>query len=150
MKIFKTQIAKRIAIWKNIGLIAAILWLIAIPYVFTQVENMLMISLSLWYITLWAIVWVFGVWNEFPLFQIKIPYWIRWILVWAWMNFILVLLIYNDFITLFSGSIVEWWSPFWMVLEWAIFWLVVDYIATKYCWDGQELIRYTPITFYLN
>ena len=33
------------------------------------------------------------------------------------------------------------YSPFWIVFEWAILWLIIEYFATKFGWEGKELIK---------
>ena len=141
MSLFGSKLMNRIGMWKDIGLVWWLMGFIFIPMVFTDADTMLKVALLLWYITLWAIVWVFGVWTKCPLWNIKIPYWLRWIWIWAWMNFVLALFVYDELALLMSGSIVDWWSPFWIIMEWAIFWLVVDFFTTKYVWEGKELMK---------
>jgi len=141
MDLFKNGLMKRVALWKTIGLVGWIIGFFTMPLVFTEADTMLKFALLLWYITLWAFVWVFGVRNDMPIFKVKIPYWARWIWIWAWMNFVLALFIYDELAILMSGTMLDWCSPFRIVLEWAIFWLFVDYIATKYVWEGKKLMK---------
>ena len=141
MNLFKSKLMNRIALWKTIGFIFWLAAFILMPLFFTESSEMLKWALFLWYITLWAFVWVFGVWTKHPFFSFSIPYWFRWVWVWAWMNFLLALFIYNDLVLLMSTTSFAWWSPFWIVLEWAFFWLIVDFIATKYIWEGKELMK---------
>lgn len=141
MELFNTKLIKRIGMWKMIGLIAWLIGYFTIPYIFSDVDQILKIALLLWYITLWAIVWVFWVWDSVPLFNIKMPFWLRWMWIWAWMNFVLALFIYNKLDVMMIWSIVESRSPFWIVAEWAIFWLIVDFITTKCTWEGKMLLK---------
>ena len=141
MKLFETKLIKRIAIWKSIGFI---FWLAAfyiMPLFFPEASSMLSWAIFLWYITLWAIIWVFGVWNNIPIFKITVPYWLRWIWIWGWMNFILALFMFDNLTWLMAGTYMEWWSPFRIVLEWAVFWLIVDTITTKKVWEGKALMK---------
>ena len=141
MKLFETKLIKRIAIWKSIGFI---FWLAAfyiMPLFFPEASSMLSWAIFLWYITLWAIIWVFGVWNNIPIFKITVPYWLRWIWIWGWMNFILALFMFDNLTWLMAGTYMEWRSPFRIVLEWAVFWLIVDTITTKKVWEGKALMK---------
>lgn len=139
MKI-KSKLIKRIALWKAIWLIFWWIAFFVIPYIFNNADLFLRLWIWLWYITLWALVWMFWVMNEHPFFRFKFPFWIRWTVLWWWMNFILVLFIYNNLVTLMQNTVFEWYSPFCLIFEWIIFWLVVDYFATKYFWEGKELV----------
>ena len=141
MDLFGSKLMNRISLWKSIGFV---FWLGAfclMPLFFTEASLMLQWALFLWYTTLWSFIWVFGVWTKHPLFPFHVSYWLRWIFIWAWMNFLLALFMYNDLVFLLQWTYFEWWSPFWIVLEWAIFWLIVDFIATKYIWEGKELMN---------
>ena len=139
MKLFESKLLNRIALWKTIGFV---FWLAAfciMPFYFTEATPMLQWGLFLWYITLWSFIWWFGVWTKHPLFPVN--YIFRWILIWAWMNFVLALFMYDNLVVLMASTDFAWWSPFWIVLEWAFFWLIADFITTKKFWDGKELMK---------
>jgi hypothetical protein len=141
MNLFRSKLMNRIALWKTIGLI---FWLIAffiVPIILIEATTILRVALLFWYITLWAIIWVFGIWTKHPLCKLSIPYWFRWILIWAWMNFLLALFMYDHLALLMNITITEWWFPIWIVVKWAVFWLIVDLITTKYIWEGKELMK---------
>lgn len=140
MNLFKSKLMNRIALWKTIGFV---FWLIAffiIPIIFKDAELMLRFAVLFWYTALWASIGVYWIWTKYPFWEIKIPYWIRWTMIWAMMNFILVLFIYDKLAILIDWSIFEWFSPFWIIIEWAIFWLIVDSITTKKIWEGKKLV----------
>lgn len=141
MKLFDSKLMNRLALWKAIGFAV---WLVAffmIPIVFSDADLMLRLAVLFWYTTLWALVWIFWVWDHYPIFDLKVPYWFRWVWLWAWMNFVLALFMYDKLTLLMQWTFLEWYSVFWIVLEWAIIWLVVDCIATKTIWEGKELLK---------
>jgi len=136
MDLFKSRLMNRIAIGKSIGFI---FWLVAfflVPLFLTDAGLLLRFGLLFWYTTLWAIIWVFWVWVKHPVCNMSIPFWFRWILIGAWMNFVLALFMYSNLVAL-----MYWYSPFWIMLEWALFWLIVDYVGTKFIWEGKELLN---------
>lgn len=141
MDLFKNKVLNRITIWKSIGFVFWIIGFFVMPLVFTEAPLMLRFALFFWYTTLWAVIWIFGIWNNYPMFNITIPYWLRWAFIWAWMNFVLALFMYDILIGLMMWTFLEWFSPFWIVIEWLLFWFIVDLVATKYVWEGKELIK---------
>lgn len=140
MNLFKDKLINRIAIWKSIGFLFWLIWFFLIPIFFTDTSLMFQFAILLWYTTVWAFIWVFWVFTKYPIFNLTISYWFRWIWIWAWMTFILILFIYNDLSTMMAGSFLESYSPFWMIIDWAFFWLLVDFICTKYIWEGKKLL----------
>ena len=131
----------RIAIGKTVGLAFGLIGFITIPVILWDVDMMLRFAFLLWYITIWAIVWVFWVMDKHPVLNIRLPFWVRWPIVWAWLNFILVLFIYDIFTIIVEGTIMAWLSPYCLVVEWAIVWLIIDFIATKYAWEWKKLLK---------
>ena len=141
MNLFKSKLMNRIALWKAIGLLIWGAGFFMIPVMFSNSDMFLRFGLLFWYVTLWATIWIYGVWTKYPFWNISVPFWFRWILIWGWMNFVLALFMYDNLSSLMVWSIIEWCSPFWIVLEWAIFWLIVDTITTKVVWEGSALIK---------
>ena len=141
MDIFKSKLLNRIAIWKTIGLVFWLAGFFIMPIFFTNADMLLRFALLFWYTTLWAIIWVFGVWVKYPSINIKIRYWFRWAFIWAWMNFVLVLFMHDKLTFLMQWTFMQWCSPFWIIIEWALFWFIVDTVATKYMWDGKKLVK---------
>lgn len=141
MNLFKSKLMNRIALWKVIGLIMWGLIFFMLPVIFTNPDIMLRFAVLLWYIILWATIWVYGILTKIPVFDIKFPACLRWMWIGGWMNFVLALFMYNSLTTLMVWSILEWYSPFWIVLEWAVFWLILDLIATKFIWEWKELVK---------
>jgi hypothetical protein len=137
MKI-ESKLIARIVIWKAIWLIFWWIAFLLIPNIFAQTDLFLRFWVWLWYITLWALIWIFWVLNYYPFLKIPIPFWIRWTLIWWWMNFVLCLFAYNDLTVMMQNSILKWYSPFRIVVEWMIFWLLTDFIATKFVWDWES------------
>jgi len=140
MKI-ESKLIARIVIWKAIWLIFWLIAFLIIPSIFAQADLFLRFWVWLWYITLWALIWIFWVMNNYPFLNIPIPFWIRWIFLWWWMNFILCLFAYNNLTVMMQNSIFKWYSPFRIVVEWMIFWLLTDYIATKFAWDWDCTVK---------
>jgi hypothetical protein len=140
MKI-KSKIIQRVGIGKAIWLI---FWWIAffiVPHILSDISIFMRFWIWLWYITLWAIIGIFWVMDNYPYLKLHINFWFRWALLWWWMNFILVLFAYNNLIIMMHWTILEWYSPFCLIIEWMIFWLLTDYVATKFAWEGKDLLK---------
>lgn len=140
MNLFKSGLANRIAIWKIIGIIFWWIAFLVLPFIFRDADLFLRIAIWLWYISLWWIVWFIGIMDKHPILNFSILFWFRWAFICAWMNFVLVLFMYDKLIILIQNSILVWFSPFWIILEWLIFWLIVDIIATKVAWEWKKIL----------
>jgi hypothetical protein len=140
MKI-KSKITQRVGLWKGIWLIFWGFAFFIIPMILNNTSLFLRFWVWLWYITLWALIWIFWVMDNYPYLKLKIPFWFRWIMLWWWMNFVISLIAYNELKTMMVWTAVDWYSPFCIVIGWMIFWLLTDYIATKYIWEWKDLLK---------
>jgi len=145
MSLFKKKkwlniLAKRIIIAKTIGFIFWFIWFVCL-YLISKTDLMFNFGILLWYTTLWWIIWIFWFINKHPIFNIRISYYFRWIFLWAWMNFVLALFMYDNLVIFMMWTYFEWFSPFWIILEWATIWLIAEYFATKYAWEGKKLLK---------
>lgn len=140
MKI-KSKITQRVGLWKGIWLIFWWMAFFIIPMILNNASLYLRFWVWLWYITLWALIWIFWVMDNYPYLKLKIPFWFRWIMLWWWMNFILSLFAYNELKTMTVWTVLDWYSPFCIIIEWMLFWLLTDYVATKYIWEWKDLLK---------
>ena len=140
MRIFKSKLANRIFVSKLIWFLIWLICFFVVAKVFTNADIFLRFAILFWYTILWVIIWVFGIMDKHPILNIPFPFWVRWPILWAMMNFVLVLFMYDKINILIIGSVLEWCSPFWLVLEWIIVWLIIDWFTTKCVWDGVEII----------
>lgn len=137
MKLFDSPLANRIGAWKLVGFIIWLVWFFFSPLVFYSSESYISYWILLWYTTLWAFIWVMWIIDKYPILNIPFPFWIRWTILWAWMNFVLVLF-FQQFI---ETTTYEWYSIFYLIIEWAIIWLIIDFCITKWFWEWNKLIN---------
>jgi hypothetical protein len=114
---------------------------LSIPHILIQADLMFRFGILFLYTTIWAFIGLFWIMDKHPMFNCKMPFWIRWPLVWALLNTIIVLFSYTIFQTLMVWTLIDGYSPFWFALEWAILGLIIDFITTKYCWEWKELLK---------
>jgi len=94
-----------------------------------------------WYITLGAIVGLAGTLTWQPVVNIPLPWWIRGLVFGGWLNFVLVLLIYDLLASvMISANFMGLMSPWWFVAEGAILGFVVDGMATRFAGEGRECV----------
>ena len=96
-----------------------------------------------WMITLGLMVALMGVVTWHPVLGIPLPWWFRAPLVGAWMNFVLVFLIYDQLqISLINlmGPDSFFLSPFWYVVDGAIIGLIIGFVATRFGGEGKEAV----------
>ena len=138
---FKNKLGLRVALAKTIGFVFGLIAFFSIPHIFWETSMYLRVGVLLWYTTIWAIIGLFWVMDKHPLFNISFPFWFRWIFMWAWLNLVVVFFWYSSLMLMVEWSMFEWYSPFWFALEWAMLGLIIDYIATKYYWEGKSLLK---------
>jgi hypothetical protein len=141
MDLFKSKIVNRIVIWKTIWLIFGGIGFIVLPMVVSwEADLLLRFAILMWYISVWAIVWVFWIFDKHPIFNFKIKWYYRWLFIWAWLNLVLILFMHDNLILLIQWTCMEWYSPWWMITEWMVFWLIADFFATKFAWEWKTTL----------
>lgn len=134
----------RIAVGKFVGLIIGIVGFVVVTSFVPDVSWSLPWGILLWYVTLGAVIGVFGVFTRHPVLQFPLPWWFRAPFIGAWMNFVLVFFAYDSLkhvaIAMFgSGS--PFVSPFWFVAEGAIAGAIIGFCATKVGGDGEAMVE---------
>ena len=134
----------RIAVGKLVGFAFGLIGFVLLPYMVPDAPMMFRIAIMLWYTTVGAFIGVFGVFTYHPILHLPMPWWFRSCWVGAWMNFVLVLFIYDTIavmmVTYFGeNGFIQ--SPYWLVLEGALIGLVIGFLATKYGGEGKETLE---------
>ncbi|MCF8467735.1 MAG: hypothetical protein K9G33_10075 [Sneathiella sp.] len=141
------SLATRIAIGKLIGLIFGLIGFFLLPVLWPESGALLRWGVLFWYITVGAIIGVYGVLNWHPVLKLPLPWWFRAPLIGGWMNFVLTFFAYDSFqkmiIDVFGPDFL-FQSPFWFVLEGAIIGLIMGYFATRFGGEGKETVAEAP------
>lgn len=137
----KPSLIRRIAIGKLLGLFFGLIGFLIIPIYSPDEGLMFRFAFLLWYTTLGAIVGMFGVMTYHPVLKLPMPWWFRSGLMGGWMNFLLVLFIYDKLAALIADYLgTNAISPWWMVLEGVLIGLVCGYFATRLGGEGKETV----------
>jgi len=131
----KSSLVTRIAIGITVGFILGLVGFLMFPHVLPDVDPMLRWGFLLWYMTLGAVITVFGVLDWQPVLDLAMPWWIRAPLIAAWMNFVLTLLICHhlrDFSLALFGQDGILTSPFWFVGEGVLVGLIIGFACTRF------------------
>ncbi len=139
----KTLVMTRVVIGKGIGFIIGLIALIALPYFIADVSWMLRLGILFWYITVGAIIGVFGVVTWHPIVKLPMPWWFRATLVGAWMNFVLTFFAYDDLqaaMLQIAGNVGVLGSPFWFTLEGAIVGYIMGFFANRVGGKGPLIV----------
>lgn len=139
----KPSLTHRIAIGKAAGSMIGLLGFIVMPYFWPDSSWMMRFGILFWYTTVGAVVGMFGVYTRHPVLHLPLPWWFRSTVIGAWMNFVLVLLMYEsltEMMLAFVGT--EAWlaSPFWLVAEGAVVGILIGFLATRYAGEGAETL----------
>ncbi|MGI9356907.1 MAG: hypothetical protein ACR2PF_17330 [Rhizobiaceae bacterium] len=135
----------RIVLGKMVGFFIGLAGISTLPIFAADFSWMLMIGIVLWYSSLGAIIGVFGVFDNQPVFEIAIPWWLRAPLLGGWFNFVLTLLAYDQLSSLLNS--ITWFraqmfsSPFWFVLEGAIVGFIIGAVCNWLGGEGAKTVR---------
>lgn len=139
----RNSLITRIAIGKIVGFAIGLMGFVFLIFVTPEAPLMLRWGVLLWYITLGAIIGVYGVFTWHPILRLPMPWWFRAPMIGAWMNFVLTLFAYDQFNLLMIsvlGNTDLFTSPFWFVLEGAIIGLLIGFLATLFGGEGKEIV----------
>ncbi|MDG1995941.1 MAG: hypothetical protein P8J14_05565 [Emcibacteraceae bacterium] len=134
----------RIAIGKTVGMVFGILGFIMVPWFWPGVSSMMQWAILLWYITVGAVIGMFGVFTWHPILHLPMPWWFRAPLLGGWMNFVLTLFIYDKLQTMminYFGVNSTFSSPFWFAVEGALVGLIIGYLATRFGGEGKQVVE---------
>ena len=133
----------RIAVGKTLGALFGLAGFIYLTVYPVGDDSLLRWGMLLWYITLGAIIGVFGVYTWDPVLKLPMPWWFLAPLLGAWMNFVLTFFAYDTLAAAMASvfgpeGILS--SPFWFVAEGAIVGLVIGFAATRFGGEGPETV----------
>ena len=133
----------RIVIGKTIGFVIGLIGFTMLPLVVPDPGWMLRLGVLFWYITVGAIIGVFGVVTWHPILKIPFPWWFRAPVLGGWMNFVLALFAYDKMqlvIDSMFGTDGFIRSPFWVIAEGMLVGLLIGYFATKFGGEGAAIV----------
>ena len=142
MESLKQPFMKRIAIAKTVGFIIGIIAFFLIPLIMPDASLMFRWGMLFWITTIGGILGVMGVMNYHPVLKMQMSACFRGALIGGFLQFVLVLLAYNDLsalmdtATIFTGA-----SPFWLIVDGIIIGIIIDKIATKKAGEGPMLVE---------
>jgi hypothetical protein len=139
----KPSLTMRVAVGKIIGLAFGLAGFIVLAVFYPETGWRAAWGILLWYITVGAIIGVFGVFTYHPVLKMPMPWWFRAPVLGAWMNFVLTFFAYDmleEMMIAFFGLNGLFESPFWFALEGAIVGLVIGYLATRIGGEGKEAV----------
>lgn len=139
----KPSLITRIAVGKGVGLIFGLIGFVSLPYFVPEAGWLIRWGILLWYVTVGAIIGVFGVFTWHPVLKLPMPWWVRAPFVGAWMNFVLTFFAFDAMkaimVTMF-GADGPLASLFWFTAECAIVGLIMGYFATRFGGEGRETV----------
>ena len=73
----KPSLITRIAVGKGVGLIFGLIGFVSLPYFVPEAGWLIRWGILLWYVTVGAIIGVFGVFTWHPVLKLPMPWWVR-------------------------------------------------------------------------
>lgn len=141
-KFHKHSIVKRFIIWVILGFVIWVLYALCFSWVWFSLFSPFWVWTVLVFMLMWislAITWIF---TKHPVFEFKMPWYLRWAFIWAIYMIMYISLSYNTFLDLINSPFVSWsWfeSPYWAILDWICIWLLISFAETKIAWEWKDL-----------
>ena len=139
----RSSLFTRIAIGKGIGLIVGLIGFILMPWFMPEPYELIRWGVLFWYITVGAVIGMFGVVTWHPVLHLPMPWWFRAPLIGGWMNFVLAFFAYDQLQIMLLHTFGEnglLQSPFWVVAEGIIVGLIIGFVATKFGGEGKDIV----------
>lgn len=138
----KPSLVARVVVGKVSGLIFGATAFVIVPLLELSHDPLITWGIMFWYATVGTVVGLFGVYDPFYS-KPAIPEWLKGVIIGSWMNFVLVLMAYENLKGMMIAlvgvhNVIA--SPFWFVLEGAVFGLVIAYLTTRFGGEGKEII----------
>ena len=129
----------RIAMGKGVGFLVGLTSMVALSWFMPEADWPVRWGVLFWYTTMGAVIGVFGVYDRYPVVEVRVPWWVRGPAIGAWMNFVLALLAHDwlaRFMEAAFGPAGLLASPFWFIAEGALVGLLIGYLATRHGGEG--------------
>jgi hypothetical protein len=133
----------RIAYGKTIGFVFAGAGILLFSDWYADITVAQKWGFVLYYTVIGALVGLTGIMTYNPAIKLRMAWWFRGPWIGAWMNFVLMLFIYDDLTALQTemfGANSTLSSPWWFVVEGAILGLFMDFICTKFAGEGLKTV----------
>lgn len=133
----------RIAYGKTIGFVLAGTGILMFADWFPDMTLAVKWGFVFYYTIIGALVGLTGIMAYNPILKMPMPWWFRGPWLGGWMNFILMLFIYDDLAAMQArafGADALLSSPWWFVVEGAILGLLMDFICTKFAGEGLATV----------
>jgi len=134
------SLVNRIIIGKTIGFVAGLLVFFLVPMLGANLELKFGLGLILFYTTLGVLTGFMGLMDRHPVFDFKMPWWLRGLAMGLGLHLMLILLAYDQILVMtHSLNILGITSPWWALADGAILGLVMAWAETKFAGDGAHL-----------
>jgi hypothetical protein len=130
----------RVAISKSIGAVLGGVAFFGLPLL--GAESSTLFNLGIWLLTILmgAMIGFIGIMTVHPLFNFRLPFYVRGAVVGASFFLLLPLLAMDQMNAFMQLEIVQWFglvSPWWVVLEGAVWGIILSGITTAICGEGD-------------
>lgn len=135
------SLVTRLAVGKGVGFLIGLAAFIMVPYWWPNEGWALRFGILFWYTTMGGVIGFVGVMSHHPVLPFRMPYWFRGPVIGGWMNFVLLLLMY-DKLQIMMDSAANWmWlrgiSPVWIIMEGALAGLLIGWLSTRFGGEGK-------------
>ena len=129
---------------KTLGLFFGILAMIGTSMWLPESGWLTRLGFLFWYLTIGSMIGLMGVLDWHPVFDVRLPWWVRGPFIGAWMNFVLVFFAY-DLTAEFMQVVEDYFglalSPFWFALEGAVVGRIIGWASTALGGEGPAVLE---------
>ena len=139
----KPSITLRVGYGKFFGLVVGVIAYFALTQMAPETDFTFRFGFLVWYLTFGAVIGLMGIFTHSPLVNLKIPWWMRGLFAGAWLNFVLLMFIYDEISVILLdifGAQSLFSAPWWFVAEGAFVGWIMDYLLTRFAGEGSHTV----------
>ncbi len=136
------SISGRLVVGKTIGLILGILVMLMLPLFNIPIMSMFGFGTLVMFMLMGVLTAFMGIFDRHPMFDIKMPWWIRGPVVGATFMLMYVLFTYDMMLPMMDSELITWTglsSPFWAILDGVWIGALMGFLETKLAGEGPKL-----------
>lgn len=138
------SLVTRVSVGKGVGLLLGAIAFFMVPSFWPEVSSNIRWGLLFWYATIGAFVGMAGAFTFHPILGVSLPWWFRGTIVGGWLNFVLMLFMYDKLLpvmvkTFGEGALLS--SPSLIIAEGMVAGIIIDYFCTKFGGEGMRAVQ---------
>ncbi len=132
----------RVFVGKVVGLVVGLIVMVFLPMFGYPIFSMVGFGTLLMFILMGAMTGFMGIFDRHPIFDFKMPWWLRGALVGIAFMLMYILLNFDELENVMESALISWMglkSPFWALIDGVFIGGIMSYAEDKIAGKGKDL-----------